>query len=89
MTTTGPEAHLARSVEKLNDTIEKLRTELVRKDVYAEARRADQQAVREVEKDVADLLEWRKWLSRGVLASLFISIVPSLVMLYISTQVIR
>ena len=86
---TESETHLARSVETLNATIEKLRVELVRKDVYNEARRADQQSVREVEKDVNDLLEWRKWLSRGVLASLFISIVPSIVMLYLSTQVIR
>lgn len=82
-------AHLIRSVDKLNHTIEQLRQELVRRDVYDAHREADLERVREVAKDVDELKEWRKWLSRGVLAGLFISIVPSLIMLYITTQVVR
>lgn len=85
---TDSEDHLARSVDKLNVTIDQLRHDLVRKDVYDAQRAADRDRVEEVRHDINDLQEWRKWLSRGVFAALVISIVPSLVMLYITQQVV-
>lgn len=95
-------ALLLKAVEKLDRNVEELHKQLVRQDVYAEARKADQQAVREVEKDitelkeskaekkdVADLVRWKDWITRGVIGAIAVSVIPSIIMLYVQTQVVR
>ena len=61
---------LIQAVEELKGSINSLRDELVRKDVYTEARAADRAEVAAVREDVAALQETNKWLTRTLVASL-------------------
>jgi hypothetical protein len=83
------EGQLVRVVNELKSSIDKLRDELVRKDVYTAQREADQKDVAEVTKDVAEIKESMRWRDRVLVASLLLPLVTSFILLYVSQQVSR
>lgn len=85
----GTESALTRAVSDLNGSIDKLRDELVRKDVYTEQRQNDRDAVAVVVDDVKEIKDTLRWLSRSVVASLVIPLLSSAVMVYVSQQVAK
>jgi len=83
------EGQLIRVVGELRSSIDKLRDELVRKDVYDAQRQADQKDVAEVTKDVAEIKESMRWRDRVLVASLLLPLITSFILLYVSQQVSR
>ena len=73
---TESESQLANAVRDLKSSIEKLRSELVRKDVYE----VERDSVREDVKDIKDTL---RWLSRTLVASLLMPLISSVVVVYV------
>ena len=76
---TESESQLANAVRDLKSSIEKLRSELVRKDVYE----VERDSVREDVKDIKDTL---RWLSRTLVASLLMPLISSVVVVYVVQQ---
>ena len=76
---TETESQLASAVRELKASIEKLRSELVRKDVYE----VERDSVREDVKDIKDTL---RWLSRTLVASLLMPLISSVVVVYVIQQ---
>jgi hypothetical protein len=83
---TSPES-LAHSIDALTQTVNQLRSELVRKDVWIEARRADQDKLKDLEGDVAAIDQRTKSRDRLLVVMLVLPIINSLILLYV-TQVI-
>lgn len=88
--TRGELGQLATAIEKLSGTLD----QLVRKDVYDEARRADRHMIAEVQQDVRDERDARKALEARIasrdrlfLVGLALPIINSIILLYI-TQVV-
>lgn len=83
------DAQLVRGLADLKTAINDLRNELVRKDVYVAHRESDQRTVAEVAKDVGDIQATLRWLTRSLVASLVLPLISSVVVLYVSQQVVR
>lgn len=80
MTTTDP---LIQAVEELKSSINSLRDELVRKDVYLEARAADRAEVAALREDVKELQDKNTWMGRTLVASLGMPIASSAIIIYV------
>ena len=83
------ESQLARVVGDLKTSVDKLREELVSKDVYTAQREADQNTVKDIRDDVDDIKSPLRWVSRSLVISLVLPLVSSFVLLYVTTQVLK
>lgn len=77
---------LASAVMRLQGSIDMLRTELVRKDVYEAERAADRAEVDTLRNGVAEIKATLSWVSRTIVASLVIPIVTSAIVVYVIQQ---
>lgn len=82
------DSQLVHGLADLKTAINELRNELVRKDVYIAHRESDQRTVAEVAKDVGDIQATLRWLSRALIASLVLPLITSVIVFYISQQVV-
>lgn len=80
------EPALVGAVRDLRVSVDKLRDELVRKDVYEAERAADRAEVQSLREDVSDIKGTMRWLSRTIVASLLIPIASSAVIIYVLQQ---
>ena len=80
---TSPTDPLVQAVEELKSSINSLRDELVRKDVYTVERAADKAEVESVRKDVAEVQESMRWMTRTLVASLLMPIASSAIIIYV------
>lgn len=81
--------HLARSLDSLRLSIDQLRSDVVRKDVYDAQRLADQHEVRDVIGDVAEMRANSKWLFRTFIVALVIPLANSIALIWITQQVVK
>lgn len=86
MTDADPNGALTAAVNALQVSVEQLRNDLVRKDVYDAERNADRAEVATVAADVAEIKGTLSWLSRTLVASLVIPVLTSAVVVYFVQQ---
>lgn len=91
---TAGEDAIVKAINKLEQTIEKLREDLVRKDVYESDQRLVMNQLQDVKDDVLTLgnrmtkqEDDRKADRRLVLTSFILPILVAIIMLYIATQI--
>jgi len=81
-----PHDQLAKAVSSLERTIDKLRDELVRKDVYTAEREADRAEVTTLRDSVAKIEGTLTWLSRTLVASLLLPLASTIIIVYVLKQ---
>lgn len=74
-----PNHPLASAVQELKQVIEKLRDDLVRKDVYE----VERDALRE---DVSEIKDTMRWLSRALVTSLLMPLISTVIVVYVIQQ---
>lgn len=79
---TDPIAQLATVVNDLRSSLDQLRVELVRKDVYEAERAADRAEVVTIVEDVREIKDTMKWLSRTLVASLVLPLLSAILVFY-------
>lgn len=73
---TESQGPLAEAIRELKGVVEKLRDELVRKDVYEVERDALRQ-------DVAEIKDTMRWLSRALVTSLLMPLISTVIVVYV------
>lgn len=74
---------LVQAIADLKTSVNSLRDELVRKDVYVEARAADKAEVAALAADLGEIKGTITWLMRTVVASLAMPIASSAIIIYV------
>ncbi len=77
---------LASAIRALQSSVDQLRNDLVRKDVYMAERETDRAEVASLRSDVAEVKGTMSWLSRTLVASLLIPLVTSAIVIYVIQQ---
>ncbi len=83
---TDPSDPLVAAVHGLQLSIDQLRTELVRKDVYEAERAADRAEVAGLRESVTEIKGTLTWLSRTLVASLLLPVLTSALVIYVIQQ---
>ena len=83
---TTPPDPLATAIRDLQRSVELLRDDLVRKDVYTAEREADRAEVKALREDVTEIKSTMSWLSRTLVASLLIPLITSAIVIYVIQQ---
>ena len=83
---TEDDRQLTSAIRDLKKTVDGLREELVRKDVYASNREADQAVVSSLREDVGEIKDTMRWLSRALVTSLLVPLITSGLIFYFIQQ---
>lgn len=86
MTDADPNGALTAAVHSLQVSVDQLRSDLVRKDVYQAERETDRAEVATVAGDVAEIKSTLTWLSRTLVASLILPVLTSAIVVYFVQQ---
>ncbi len=79
---TGEDKQLLAAINDLRGSLDQLRAELVRKDVYEAERTSDRAEVANLVEDVREIKDTMKWLSRTLVASLALPLLSAVLVFY-------
>lgn len=80
------DVQLTNAIRSLERTVDKLRDELVRKDVYTAERETDRAEVTSLREDVSEIKGTLTWLSRTLVASLLLPLASTIIIVYVLQQ---
>lgn len=83
---TEDDRQLTSAIRDLKQTVDSLRVELVRKDVYNAERKADRAEVDALKEDVGELKGTLTWLSRALVTSLLMPLISTVIIIYVLRQ---
>jgi hypothetical protein len=86
VTVTDSNDPLVTAVRGLQLSVDQLRTELVRKDVYEAERETDRAEVAGLRESVKEIKGTLTWLSRTLVASLLLPVLTSALVIYVIQQ---